>query len=208
MHGSQFFLLTCALGAILVGCGHLPGITASRVALISPTRASDLALRLGDLPTGFVVVSDQAPTNPQLAQMLQQPQAAAVLQTMGRQAGVMRLFAYTSPEPTTISGVTQIHIEFDVFATSSGAQTWLRQRGDMLTSIGPLMAVPAPGQAHIVRAQSYHAGDIVATTAVVAYSEHNVYVEITTTTLSQGVSIAEPERFADIIDARLVSSTP
>lgn len=208
MHGSRFFLLTCALCAIFGGCGHLPGVAARRVPLISPARAPDLALRLGDLPSGFVVVSDQAPTNPQLAQLLQQPQAADVLQATGRQAGVMRMFAYTSPEPTTISGVTQIHIEFDVFATSSGALTWLRQRGTMLTAVGSLMTVPAPGQAHIVRAQSYHAGDIVATTAVIAYSEQNVYVEITTTTLSQGVSIAEPERFADIIDARLVPPTP
>lgn len=207
MHGCRFFLLTCALFAVFAGCSHVPGATASRVALISPAHATDLALRLGDLPTGFVVVSDQSPTNLQLAQLLQPPPAAS-LQATGRKSGVVRLFAYTSPEPTTISGVTQIHFEMDVFATSSGALTWLHQRDSMLTTGGPRMAVPGPGQAHIVRAQSYQSGDITATTAVVAYIEQNVYVEITTTSLSQGVSIAETERYADIIDARLVPPTP
>jgi len=86
---------------------------------------------------------------------------------------------------------------------SAQALAAIRSRQPTLVDAGPELAVAAPGQHHHVHMQSFTAGDTVATTTTLSFTEGNVAIEITTLFVGPDASLADAERFAALIDTRL-----
>lgn len=198
--GKRSVWLMCAVLLWFAACGK----STAALAVITPDQSNAAMVELADLPTGFRLVQDATPSNGELAALLNLSGGQRDLDQLGRRGGAYRTFAYTLPEPTTINGITSATIEIDCFGDAAAAQQWFDLRQSTLANQGPLLDAPAPGSSHAIHAQTYRAGDIAATTSAVAFQERNVVVEIATTFVGQGVSIAEATRFADLIDDRLI----
>ncbi len=196
--------LATALLIALSGCSA-PGASAAGPNFINTARAGGQTLQLGDLPAGYLLVVGLMPTDTQLAQQLVHPQDAATLAHDGRIGGTYRIFVYTTDEPTVVSAAMRIAVEMDYFGTSAGAGAWMSTRQSELSAAGPVVNVPTPGQSHVTRMTSYHAGDSYDTRAVLAFAQANVYVEIFTDFVGQGVSLDAVESYANLIDGRLLS---
>ncbi len=191
---------------ILVGCARLPGVSAASPRWIAANQMMAQTIQIGDIPNGFQLVLDLQPSADQLAQVLSMPGANATLRELGRIQGTYRAFTYTLVEPTDLNGTTSATIEVDFFPTPVNADTWMadRQAANLANGEKPL-AAPAPGQRHAITLTTYSAATAVATLATVAFVEKNVYVEIHTTFVGPGPSLADATRFADLIDARLLN---
>jgi hypothetical protein len=192
------------LCALFVGCAHLPGRATTAPVQVAPTQAAALTIMLGDVPQDDLLAVDQTPTNAQLAQLLDQPALTATLTQWGRTGGTYRVFTFTAPEPGVYNATVRAVIEVDIFARAAGAAGWEAARQAALPAPGTELAVAAPGQHHHVYVQSYHAGDTVATTTTLTFTEGNAAVTITTDFVGPNVSIADAERFAALIDDRLI----
>lgn len=190
--------------ALLAGCAHLPGQATSARVQIAPSQVAALTIQLGDVPQDDLLAVDQSPTNAQLAQILGQPALAASLGQWGRVGGTYRVFTFTSPEPGVYNATVRAVIEVDLFPSAADATGWHAARLAALPAPGTELAVAAPGQHHQVYVQSYHAGDTVATTTTLAFTDGNVAVAITTNFVGPNVSIADAERFAALIDGRIL----
>jgi SOS response regulatory protein OraA/RecX len=198
-------LLFCCLSLLMgiAGCKYIPGAHAAET--IAPTHIADMTLQLGDIPSGFRLVTDTALTDAQLAQQLSQPALSATLGRLRRKVGTYRVFAYSQPEPSTINGAVQAMVEVDLFDTATHAQTWLDDRQPALEAIyGSAVPVGAPGQRHIMRMLVQRGESAAVTRSVLSFTERNVSVEIATVLMGPGPSLAEDERYANLIDNRIL----
>jgi len=185
---------------VVAGCSHLPGMSVAAPVVVAPTQLPALTVALGDVPLGYRLAVDEMPTNAQVAQNLAQPLASDTLMHLGRTAGTYRVFTFTAPEPGVFNATVRAVIEVDLFPTAANATAWIAALQLMLGSSGAEMTVAAPGQHHHVRVQSGQAGDTIATTTILDFTEGNAAVEITTVFVGPNVSIADAERFAAIVD--------
>lgn len=186
---------------MMAGCTQVGG--GSTVAAVPPGHINSIGVQLGDMPTTDRLVLDSAPTNAQLAQLLGQPQLAATLTRDGRAAGSYRVFAFVPAEPSVYNTTVRATIEIDIFAGAAQAADWLAARQGTLAGIGAPLMVAAPGQQHVVHAQSTTVGDTVATRTILDFRTVNVVAEITTDFVGQDASIADAERYAALIETRL-----
>ena len=208
MDGRIRFWATSLLGGVLsmvcAGCGHL-AVGGATPSTLATTNLTSMTVQLSDLPAGFHLLDDATPTNLQLAQQLNDPASASQLDQLNRRAGTYRLFLYTMPEPSMINGPVQVAVEIDGFDTASHAQAWFADRQTLLTAAtGAPLAIGAPGQRHSVAMTTYAGAGLTRTDSTLAFTEANVYVEITTVTVSQGSSLSAAEQYADLINTRLV----
>lgn len=213
MQGSKVRTL---LGCVLLGCmialggcsKHLPGLTAATPVTLTAAQAAVVTLTLADLPSDYLLVHDQTPTNAQLAQILGQPSVADTLTQLGRTGGSYRVFTFVAPEPSVVNATVRATIEVDVFDTAQHALAWETTRQTLASGAANALNVAAPGQAHHVWLQSFQAGDIAATTTTLTDVEGNAVVAITTDFVGPNVSLADAERFAGIIDDRIQHANP
>ncbi len=207
--GERRPLLGLVIGLlILAGCTRLPGAAAAAPRWIAANQMMAQTIQIGDIPNGFQLVLDLQPSADQLAKVLTMPGASADLRELGRSQGTYRAFTYTLAEPTDLNGTTSATIEVDFFPTPANADTWMADRQSANEATGELpLDAPAPGQQHAITLATYRAATAVATQATLAFVEKNVYVEIHTTFVGPGPSLADATRFADLIDARLLNPT-
>jgi hypothetical protein len=193
-----------ALAVLLAGCS--PG-TPSSGRLLSPQHADALTLRVIALPPGYLQVVSMDPNAAQLAQMLGNSGEADRLARDGRTGGTYRVFVYAAPEPSVLAIGLRIGVEIDFFATAGGARAWLSARqSDLAATAGPVVPFGGPGQAHVVRLQSYSEGGATDSQVVLAFIEANVYVEIATESIGPGPTTSDAETVASEIDHLLTSS--
>lgn len=199
-------LLFAAVLLAFAGCApHLPAASAAAPPIVTVADLPALTLRPGDLPAAYRLATDAAPTDAQLAALRGDPLAPSRLAQAGRLGGTYRVYAFTSPEPTDLNATVQITVEVDLFASPAGADAWFAARQAALAaSFGAPLAAPAPGRQHAVFIRVFRAADIAATDAALAFTEGAVYVEIATTFVGSGVSIADATYYADLIDGRIV----
>jgi len=198
------FLGTLTL-LMLVGCAHLPGAAHdTHPATIAATQLNQITVQLIDMPTTDHLALDLAPTDAQLAQLLGQPQLAAVLARDGWLGGSYRVFAFAAPEPSVYNVTVRATIQLDAFPDAARAADWFKARNATLIAVGAVQTVAAPGQQHTLRMHVTMAGDTAATTATLTLREGNVVMEITTIFVGQGPSIADAERYAALIDDRII----
>lgn len=203
-NGTRFVAaLGATLLAMIAGCSHIPGLGKANTT-VAATHLGAMTLQLGDMPSGFLIASDTVPDNAQLARQLGMPASAATLDHLGRRAGTLRAFVFTLVEPSTINGPTQATVEVDLFDTPPHAQDWLTMRQNALAVAGPIVPVGVPGQRHFARMMVQHGEAVTMTNGVLAFTEQNVYVEIASVLLGPGPSLAENERYADLIDTRIL----
>ena len=210
MQGSKQSLAVIILFTVLAGltaCAKATG--APSLVRVPASGMASLSLRIGDVPLGSRLMVDLTPTNAQLPAIIHATAPDPSLETLSRQAGSYRVFTYASEEPSVLNVTVRAVVEVDLFTTSDRSRRWMDERQtDLAKTAGPLYPTGAPGQSHAVRLTSYHAGDIVATTTSLAFVDRNAYVEITTTSVGPGISVADPERFARLIAARLDHPAP
>ena len=209
MQGSTFRAL---LGIALCGClialggcsNHLPGLSVATPVTLTAAQAANVTITLGDLPSDYRLAQDQTPNNAQLAQLLGQPSATLILTQLGRTGGSYRVFTFVAPEPSVVNATVRATIEVDIFDTPPHAQAWEMALQSIASGSTHPLNVAAPGQVHHVRLQSFQAGDIAATTTTLTDAEGNTVVTITTNFVGPNVSLADAERFAAIIDNRIL----
>jgi hypothetical protein len=210
MHGCTQWPRWCWGGFVvaltLAGCTHLPGQTVSVPVQIAPTQVLARTVQLGDMPLGDRLAVDATPDDATLAQWLGAPNLAATLAQLGRTGGSYRVFTFTAPEPGAFNATVRATIEIDLFPGASPAAAWVVARQPTLADAGPELAVAAPGQHHHAHMQSFTAGDTVATTTTLSFTEGNAAIEITTLCVGPNASLADAERFAALIDDRLQQS--
>jgi hypothetical protein len=193
-----------ALLALFVGCSHIPGVPARAAPPdLAAAAAPQVAIQLQDVPQGTTIAQDLAPSDAQLAGLLGGNQVTSELTQMGRQGGIVRTFTYVSPEPGVLNGTVRVTIEVDVFATPTGALAWESARATLAQADGPPLVVAAPGTMHHVHMRASVAGDMVATLTTLTFVEGNVAVAVTTLFVGPNTSIADAERYADLIDQRI-----
>ncbi len=192
----------------LTSCAHVPGTANTQVPTLPATALNHITVQLADMPSADRLALDLTPTDGQLATLLGQPQLAAALTQAGRLGGSYRVFAFAAPEPSAYNVTVRATIEIDAFPNAARAADWLSARAATLAAMGAPQSLAAPGQQHAVRLQVTTAGDTAATTAVLSVRESNVTMEITTIFVGQGPSIADAERYAALIDDRMLHPTP
>jgi hypothetical protein len=199
---SLVFLVSLMLG----GC-HLPGILQTKAAPtnLTPEQSQAIMLRLTDFPENCRLAYDTTPANDIVASQDGDPQAMALLTSANRLGGSQRIFTLVTEEPSIYNGLVRLAITMDVFASPTGAQRWLTHREQRLAqTAGDRINVATPGQGSVVFDKVQRAADFAATTTTIIFTEHNLTFEIVATQLGLGVSFAEAERYAQVIDARII----
>ena len=202
----QFAIIASAILLGLAGCKGLPTATAATksTTIVGMPPALTLTLQLGDMPMGFHLALDVAPTAQELATLLAQPTATDQLIRLHRLAGSYRTFILALPEPTTMNGPVQAVVDLEIFDTAQHAQQWFDARQAALAAIAPTLDVGTPGQYHSVHATIQGSGDAIkATSSVLSFTEQSIYVEISSVLVGPSASLAEDLRYATLIDNRI-----
>ena len=210
MQGSRWRyrgVLVGVLGLVLAGCSHLPGGPTLPPALVLvPTDWNAVSVVLADLPPGYLLATETQPTDAQVWEQRGTPTDAALLSQAQRLGGDWRLFLDAPEAPTVQSATVRATVAIDIFGSVVGASAWFDHRAGVIATLpGTPLPAPAPGQRHVLHVQTYGAGSgATMTHTILAFIERNAVVEITTTTVGPGESLADPTRFADLIDSRLL----